>query len=43
MKQSARPLGSTQPFEKMGVTPGLTYLDDGSGTSAWQYEVTPWF
>jgi hypothetical protein len=36
-----RPLGSIDPFQQIAATTGLTFLDSGAGTMAWQYLVKP--
>jgi uncharacterized repeat protein (TIGR01451 family) len=35
-----RPMGSMAAFTQIGTTTGLTFIDNNSGTTMWQYEVT---
>jgi hypothetical protein len=33
-------MGSMAAFTQIGTTTGLTFVDNNSGSTAWQYEVT---
>ena len=35
-----RPLGSNDPFVKIGTVKALTFLDRDTGTAPWEYEIT---